>query len=275
MQVLSPSNLKINRNSSLSKGLVAAYPIVVGHSTSNASNKHTWKDISGISQSMESQVSISSGIVFSSTRRGLSFDNDLSLGFFAAGLGIIGSNTATCPVKPTKFSVSCWCRLVSFANSYNYVFSCEGLGQNGYTLLIKSSGKLAFYLNTTAGDRNYDGTGAFTLVANKDYLFTVTYDGRFLTVWVNGQIDKQIDFTTNGDSIYGTQQLVFGNGGFPTRALNSTFDNIGIWNRALTQNETQRLYVNPRELYVSEETIEQFGSVQSTVSSQSNMFLTF
>jgi hypothetical protein len=93
------------------------------------------------------------------------------------------------------FSASAWVKFSTLPNGYNTVEAKSFASAGGRTLLIKSSGKLAVYLDTTVTYNqhvNYDGSGSNTLSAGVWYLLAYTIDGSGNTTvkgYVNGAVD--------------------------------------------------------------------------------------
>lgn len=93
-------------------------------------------------------------------------------------------------LNPAAQTVSAWVNAASFPGAYNTVWSRINTASTSFQqLFIKSNGKIAVYLQGTAGV-NYDGTGSNTLLANTWYYVAFTYsstDG--LVGYVNGSSD--------------------------------------------------------------------------------------
>lgn len=136
-------------------------------------------------------------------------------------------------------SASAWVKLDSLPNSYNSVISEESSSE-GYTLLIKSTGKLAIYLSHSGTGVNYDGTGATTLTLNRWYHIAFTWTGGTLTGWVNGSTDNQVNGTWASTAT--SNPLRVANSFSPNRFLSGTLDDLRIYNRALATNEVVQLY---------------------------------
>lgn len=84
-------------------------------------------------------------------------------------------------------------RATAFTNAYNSLFdffTANGPTAAGWTNLIKSNGRSAVYLTSTAGTQpNYDGTGVVTYVTNKTYIFTGIHQNNSLVGLQNGNTD--------------------------------------------------------------------------------------
>jgi hypothetical protein len=82
-----------------------------------------------------------------------------------------------------------------------------------------------------------------TLTLNQWYQITGVYDGSTLKIYVNGVLDNQLNFT--GLINQNSEPLLFGSHkyySFSDYWFNGKIDDIGIWNRALTQQEITDLY---------------------------------
>jgi hypothetical protein len=70
-------------------------------------------------------------------------------------------------------TVSAWVNPTSLPNAYNGVTgACDG--GTGDLIAVKSNGKLAVYISTSGGLKNYDGTGSHTLSTATWYYVTAT-----------------------------------------------------------------------------------------------------
>jgi hypothetical protein len=122
-----------------------------------------------------------------------------------------------------------WYNATAFSNSYNSIESNEaGTGCHGHTLLVKSSGKLAIYLDSGP---NYDGSGSNTLSTGTWYQLAWSYKGssgsNTLTGYVNGVSDGTSSGAWTGPNygINSCTQLI-GNSSFTTRNLNAKLDEV-------------------------------------------------
>jgi hypothetical protein len=81
------------------------------------------------------------------------------------------------------------------------------------------------------------------LPLNQWSLITGVYDGSSIKIFLNGILDNQVNFT--GFINQTTEPLIFGSHKFYASSdywFNGKIDDIGIWNRALTQQEITALY---------------------------------
>ncbi len=127
-------------------------------------------------------------------------------------------------------SFMAWIKATSFPNAYNSVMSNEALS-SGYTLLVKSTGKLAIYMD---GGANYDGSGTNTLSTGTIYFvgFSYTDSTKVLVGYLNGVQDG----TNTGGSIYnGVTAMHLGYApAHPTRNWNGWEDESRVCNCVLS-----------------------------------------
>lgn len=139
-------------------------------------------------------------------------------------------------LNPAYITFDSWVYIDSLPNAYNSVVSKEGGGQ-GYTLLIKPSGKLAVYVQ---GVGSYDGTGTYTLSTGQWYHLAFSYSGTHLIGYVNGNIDK--DVSVVGTIVHSASFLYLASSNLAGRLLRGSITESGIWNRVLSLQEIQTLY---------------------------------
>ena len=114
----------------------------------------------------------------------------------------LGTNALTDTGSARTASV--WVNGVAWSNTYTTLEEKAFSGVGDVTILVKSSGKLAVYLDTitgppTSGDQhiNYDGSGINTLSTSLWYLLSYTYDGSGNTTIV-GYVNGALDGTATG-----------------------------------------------------------------------------
>jgi hypothetical protein len=146
----------------------------------------------------------------------------------------------------TSVTYSVWVRMRSFTNAYNALLETQtnATMENNYqfTPLIKSNGKLAFYVFQTAAlQSNYDGTGAFTLSTNEWYHLCFTFlGGVALAGYVNGILDQAVS-SPIATIAASSGPVRIGNSVFATRTLNGQLDDIRLYSRVLTVPEIRLL----------------------------------
>jgi hypothetical protein len=169
----------------------------------------------------------------------------------ALGLPSLGNNSIVSNVTPSfnnlGLSVSVWLRL---PNQYNYsslaVIKNGVPYNNGFDVAIDQN-------NQAYGVNNYlviflvgNGT-AVTFISNQSELgqwshLVSTYDGNSIKIYLNGILKATQPFNLSLNCP--NNDLIFGQWDNPTTpsVTNRNIDDIGIWNRALSQQEITALY---------------------------------
>ncbi|MDG6949570.1 MAG: LamG domain-containing protein [Nitrososphaerota archaeon] len=146
-------------------------------------------------------------------------------------------------LRPASITVAAWVYASSFPDSYNAVVSKETSGQ-GYTLLVKSTGKLAVYLNG-GPSCNYDGSGLYALSTSTWYFLAFTYSSGTLIGYVNGVQDASVACTNaalNGATGY--PLIIGGSVAFTPRWWNGRLAGVSFYDRALSASEVSELYAS-------------------------------
>jgi hypothetical protein len=164
-----------------------------------------------------------------------------------------GNSSIVVPSSPsnssditTNFSFACWYKLTSYFNGINSRFSpilqkANGLGALGhqYKIFVQPQTQTGFWGNEFFG-YNY-------LPVNLDtwYFIAVTFDRGTIRYYVNGVLRRTQVFTvqslqptSNGDFEIGKDSPG------DVEYLNGTLDDLGIWNRTLTQTEITALFTS-------------------------------
>lgn len=179
-------------------------------------------------------------------------DGDLRLNSGAAwgpeGMrGSSSANGAATSGVPNSFLATPFTMLVrasatAFTNSYNSLVSFESSGA-GYTILVKSTGKLAIYVNKTVGNVSFDGTGSHTLTTLKTYSLAMTWDGTTLYGYVDGVEDGTA--AGAGTMATPTGTLKIGDTAFPTRNWPGTISQAMYWSRIVSRDQLLWLAQEP------------------------------
>lgn len=172
--------------------------------------------------------------------------------FVSANSNKVSAGTST-SLSPAAITVMAWVFASAFPNAYNSVISREnntgGVTKGNYTLLIKSTGKLAIYLsdvlNNTGNTIDYDGSGSHTLVVNQWYHLAFTYiaNGN-LVGYVNGAVDATVAGTAlaiNGGTAY---NFLIGNYFAGGRNFSGLIDDVQVFNYAMTAAQISRYYTS-------------------------------
>lgn len=159
---------------------------------------------------------------------GLTFNGSTSF----VGCGIINN---------ASISAFAWVNFSALTNTYSCLLG--NLGSSvGFQLLVKSTGKLAIYIETSGGFVDYDGAGNTTLSVGKWYFVGITYDSvRGLVGYVNGTVDSSV--SANGTVASSTNTFCIGKditgGG---RFVNGVICCVPLYSRAIDPWEVKTLY---------------------------------
>lgn len=163
------------------------------------------------------------------------------------GISLNGSSQYVTVSDAASFNVAAmsqfaWVNYNAFGGAYNTAI-IKGDSTNYEQLIVKSNGKLAVYIQTSAGPtKNYDGTGSHTLTTGTWYHIGWTYDSTSgLIGYVNGASDATVSAGVALTAISGTT-LKIGADPSNSRYSNAIIDEVGIWGRALTSTEVSQLY---------------------------------
>lgn len=145
-------------------------------------------------------------------------------------------------LNPDYVTVSAWANFSSFANSYNTVVASSiGGGANPYTLMARSTGKLALYVkNSALNVFNYDATGAFTLATGVWNHLALTFSVSKLIGYVNAQVDATV--AVSGTLLTGGSFYIGYDPNNGNRHVNGPIDDVRIYNRALDPWEITALH---------------------------------
>jgi hypothetical protein len=169
----------------------------------------------------------------------------------ALGLPNLGDNLTVSNVAPLfnnfGLSVSVWLRFPNQYNQSSLAIIKNGIPySNGFDVAIDQN-------NQAYGENNYlvlflvgNGT-AVTFISNQSELgqwsnLVSTYDGNSIKIYLNGILKATQPFNLSLNCP--NNDLIFGQWDNPTTpsVTNRNIDDIGIWNRALTQQEITDLY---------------------------------
>ena len=124
---------------------------------------------------------------------------------------------------------------VSKGSHINYTYRSYGIQGP------ESNEKARFFVSNGSVEEGISTSSNLTL--NQWHQITGVYDGASLKIYVNGLLDNQMNFS--GSINQNTEPLLFGSHKYYAFAdywFNGKIDDIGIWNRALTQQEITDLY---------------------------------
>jgi len=127
-------------------------------------------------------------------------------------------------------------RAAAFGNAYNSLFeffTSTGSSNAGWSDLIKSNGRSAVYSTNTAGTLpNYDGTGAFTYLTNRTYIFTGIHQNGSMVGLQNGSPDGSNTGSYTLRTNLGTSPFYIGSSPTFARYTNWMIGEVVIFNNA-------------------------------------------
>jgi hypothetical protein len=147
-----------------------------------------------------------------------------------------GSNYLSGPVGlgsgSEQLTVSFWCNLNNISSGHGV--NNEGSGEYNWGFYLDGSHRFYLY------NQNSENINITTSVEqNTDILYTATYDGQVVKLYKNGTLADSASIT--GLIKTSTNNLFIGgyggNGG-----IDGQIDAVGIWNRALSEQEVAALY---------------------------------
>ncbi len=193
----------------------------------------------------------------------------------------------------TAFSISAWVFVESsqpsLGGNYTRIISknhSEAQNFATYQLITGLNtgyGKAGVCIRTGSGisaagnNGIYTWTGATNNLIGQYQLIVGTYNGSELKIYQNGVLSSSLNYT--GNLFYDSGKLWFGRGKSGASApgtdmfFNGKIDDIGIWNRALTQTEITTLYngcATPTALAGGSTTICSNGSATVSGASSTN-----
>ena len=142
----------------------------------------------------------------------------------------------------TKCSYNFFVKFTNFSKAYNSLAETYdingGTSNYQFTTLVKSNGKLAFYVFNTLGNQSsYDGTGTFTLSTNTWYMLTFVFQGSNIQQgYVNGVLDGSV-INPVASIASSSQNLRLGYSVFADRYPGVRIAQAQIYNRALSAQE--------------------------------------
>jgi hypothetical protein len=142
-------------------------------------------------------------------------------------------------------SISCWVKPESFTENAVLVAKGGASVNNGYNLILLTSGKIASDIFEANGsDDSYVRTSD-VLSTGTWYYITMTYTastGKIL-IYINGSLANLEVDTQNATSIYAnTDPFTIGSGSTGSNSYDGIIDEVGVWNRILTSTEITALY---------------------------------
>lgn len=170
---------------------------------------------------------------------------------FSGSNDIRATPTSALLLNATLWTACVWAKFDSFANAYNTVISAAGSGSVYRDLHVKSTGKLACYVNA-GGPVSYDGTGANTLSTGIWYHLAITYaPGPGVTGYVNAVVDGSGASAGAPTALPSGSFVTVGNNppAFSTRYINGQAFDARFYGRVLSAAELADIRDNGQRLY--------------------------
>ena len=141
----------------------------------------------------------------------------------------------------TTFTYNTWVKLSNLNNVQHMV------GNWNYNV-IERTAVLYIQNGQVRGSLEFIGQPQYYILGdnieiNTWKMLTLTYDGNYVNLYINGLINS----TLPGNGLFTNTQLpafYFGSQDGTVEFLNGSLDDIGIWNRALTECEVRTLYTS-------------------------------
>jgi hypothetical protein len=177
------------------------------------------------------------------------FGNSNSAFVFNGSSSIDIGNLAVSNLKTYSF----WIYPTDLSGVYRTVMSkFEGNSSlASFEIGQREAQKMGFAYSTT-GTNGYITNSQSSLNINTWYNFVITIDNNFIKMYVNGTLEQTSTYPgvcfDNGDNVFigATRNAIIGN---PSSFFwIGKIDDVGIWNRALTQEEITNLY-NANQCY--------------------------
>lgn len=144
---------------------------------------------------------------------------------------------ATVPVTgSSSFSVSFWLKAGSLVSGMSALHFGTDASNQAFNVYLDASSKIA--ANFTGGGGQV--TSTTSLSTSVFQLFTLTYDGTNVRLYVNGTLENTSSSYTSAN--IGTTNKFIGKYAGNTNWWNGSIDEIGMWSRALTGSEVTQLY---------------------------------
>ncbi len=144
-------------------------------------------------------------------------------------LGTIGNSNQT-------FAINFWINATN--TSVGTILGAFGWG---YSVNFTSTNKISFtYINTSLTWSTYNSLSSIS--ANSWHMITIIKSGTTVTIYIDNVVDNTIATVPNINT-YSSSNCWFGGEGQDNNGyINGKLDEIGMWNRALTQIEITALY---------------------------------
>ncbi len=253
-------------------------PFVLGYGdaslTTDGSSTTTWSNSflgvyhlkDGTTLSVNSSTGSNNGTNNGATAAAGTIDG--GAGFVSASSQYIDLGTG---MAPTLITMSAWVKATSFPNAYNSVITRFASGGTSYSaMLVKSTGKLAFFCDATSGDVSYDGTGSHTLSTATWTYLVLTYE-QSSNIGLKGYVNAAQDGTTANSNFLTTTSATTDIGKDPINAgrfWNGVLDEVRVASVARSANWITTEYNNQN----APGTFETLGTEVAFIASSSDKF---
>jgi hypothetical protein len=144
-----------------------------------------------------------------------------------------------------NYSINGWFQANFFFNSgtsdRSIISKVQSSGwYDGYEVMVGGTTNAISHVGNVGGNNFVLGSTGYLI--NTWYMFTVTYNGNTMNLFMNGEL--VITQPTSGNLQTGSLPLRFGMRDGSIQYFDGKIDDIGIWNRALTACEIQNLYTS-------------------------------
>lgn len=142
-------------------------------------------------------------------------------------------------------TISAWIKLDNANKQYSILTNSDynNIHQQ-YALKVESNSKLYFL----AGDKLFESNGinySSSSINNGQWTHTlVSYDGNKLKLYLNGNLDYENQIIDNFPESPSSVAFIGNSWGANNDFFPGQIDDVGIWNRALTEKEIQNLYTS-------------------------------
>jgi PKD repeat protein len=155
----------------------------------------------------------------------------------------------------TTLTIDAWIRPTSIPNSFPTILAkwdVTAVNQRSYSFTLDPSRKVVFRVSPNGREPGFPANLLGSIISNgavplNDWTHVVgMYDGQFLKIYINGTLDKQVNY--NQGIFVGTDDVAIGAvvGGAAQGQHIAPFagliDEVSLYNRALTGSEIQAIY---------------------------------
>lgn len=153
-------------------------------------------------------------------------------------------------LNPSEITVSTWVKYTTQTSGYKCIFSNwkdDGVNDRTYNMAISPSDNFHSTVSPNGTPTATLCNSITTVTLNVWKHFLVTYNDTTLNVYIDGVLDNSVAATTIGPINTSANNLLrigAKNVSTPTEFIVGDIDDIGIWNRALTQQEITALYLS-------------------------------